>query len=173
MRAWAVFLGLFGIALLSASSVAHACQTTKQLPEGEEVTGIACAIDGVVAPIVARLLLESKETLDTRLVSADLEAQDGHPVVRQVFEHWLYSDQVEELLRLGLGGGVAVIAQRASIESRLPVVICATFDSEALMYFRAGGGLRVVVLLRAVDKARNVDAMAVLADVTLDGCGES
>lgn len=165
--------GLCGIALVSATSVALACQTPKQLPDGEVVTPIACAIDGILRPIMARLLLEPKEMLDTRLVRSDLEARDGRPVAKQVYEHWLYSDQVDELLRLGLGGGVAVVAQRGSVESSLPGAICATMDAGSLMFFRAGGSLRVVVLLRAVDKARNVDAMAVMADVTLDGCGES
>lgn len=161
------------VSICCAVSAAQACQTAKQLPDGETVTPFACAIDARIAPLVEDLLLVSKETLDTRLVSVEVGERNGAPVVTQVFEHWLYSDQVDAMQGRGGMADVGFIANRARFESDLPGAICATFDAKSLQFFRTGGVLRVVVTLRATDKVRNADTSIEVADITLYGCGES
>jgi hypothetical protein len=156
-----------------AISAAQACDTTKALPDGEVVTPIECAIDGLIQPMLVKLYLDSQDTLDTRLVSVELHAMDGQPVVKQTFEHWLAYDQVENMHARGLGGDVALVAHRERFAQSLPDAICATFDADAMLFFETGGSLQVVVTLRAVDKVRNVDASIEMADVTLHGCGVS
>ena len=117
--------------------------------------------------------LEVQGTVAAEMVSSDIGANAGHPLVRLGFEYWPSGGQAIRLLDMERRNSQAFAGIGRSLSDRLPAAACATFGPEELAFFAAGGAMQLVVVLKSVDGDVKADFSREIVNLTVNFCEAS
>jgi hypothetical protein len=146
----------FVLAVAPLSAEAFVCGRSLSSNElGEQVEkqigepgSLECLVDNLLSEQIKGLGLTQNETISTEMVSANIGAVDGEPMISYTFHFRVWAEQFDQLAGMWADERGKFEAVASEFSAQFADEVCAD-DRDEAAYFAAGGRINVLITLNS------------------------